>query len=177
MRLRRSTGKRNRWAMGLADNPALWLFIAALPVCFFVAWSDLAHMKIPNVAVAALVLIYAVIGALTLPLDSYLWQWTHLPVILILGMAANAAGALGAGDAKFLAAAAPFVAFWDLSLVLVLMCAALLFGVATHRIARASFGPRLAPDWQSWKSGRRFPMGFPLSMTLLGYLALVAASR
>ena len=163
--------------MAFAQNPELWLFIAAFPTCIYVVWSDLARMKIPNIAVLVLIATYAVVGFLVLPFDSFVWRWLHLPVVLVIGIAANAAGVLGAGDAKFMAAAAPFVALFDLSLVLVLLSGCLLIAVGTHRLAKASFGPRMAPHWASWRSGRKFPMGFPLAMTLLAYLVIVAASR
>ena len=33
---------------------------------------------------------------------------------------------------------------------------------------------RLAPDWQSWNTGKKFPMGFALGGTLAIYLGLGA---
>ena len=84
----------------------------------------------------------------------------------------NAIGALGAGDAKFAAAAAPFVALADLASLFYLFAGCLLSGYLIHRIVRASPLRRLVPDWESWESGRRFPMGLPLAATLILYLAL-----
>ena len=66
------------------------------------------------------------------------WRWLNLLVVLLAGMALNAAGAVGAGDAKFAAAAAPFVAPTDAPEVAFLLAAALLLSWAGHRLARAS---------------------------------------
>lgn len=162
--------------MGTVPAAAAWLLAGALPVCLWVAWSDLARMKIPNKAVMALVLVFALIGALTLPLADWGWRWTHLGVMLLAGMALNAAGAMGAGDAKFIAAAAPFIALSDAGILLALLAGTFLAAYAVHRIARATALRRLAPNWQSWEAGRRFPMGFPLAATLCLYLARAATA-
>lgn len=135
------------------------------------------RMKIPNVAVYTLAISYAVLGLLALPFTDYLWGWSHLVVVLVFGILFNAAGAIGAGDAKFMAAAAPMIALEDLRLVIVLFAACLLAGYATHRLARISPIRKMTPEWESWTTGKRFPMGFPLSMTLLFYLLYVAVYR
>lgn len=160
--------------MGVEALAARWFLPFVLPICFYVAFTDLRSMKITNKAVGALVIVFAIGGALLYPLDAYLWRWLHLVVVLVAGVALNAAGALGAGDAKFMAAAAPFVALADLSAVLMLLAAAMLSGYVAHRLARMSPLRRLAPHWESWEAGKRFPMGFPLGAALATYLGLVA---
>jgi prepilin peptidase CpaA len=104
------------------------------------------------------------------------WRCTHLVVVLLVGMALNAASLIGAGDAKFAAAAAPFVALSDWRTLLWLYPLTLLACWLLHRIARATAGPRLAPDWLSWSSGKRFPMGVAIGATLLAYLGICAAA-
>ncbi|MFN3663307.1 prepilin peptidase [Yoonia sp.] len=163
--------------MGLTAYAAFWFLPAVIPIAIYVAWSDLKRMKIPNVAVVTLVISFAILGLIALPFSQYLWHWSHLVIILLLGIVLNAAGVMGAGDAKFMAGAAPFVAVADLQLILALFAACLLAGFATHRIVKHSPLRGLVPDWQSWSSGKRFPMGFPLAMTLLFYLFLVAFYR
>ncbi|MHA6344473.1 prepilin peptidase [Roseivivax sp. CAU 1761] len=160
--------------MEIPAPAALGLFLATLPVCFWVAWSDLARMKIPNAAVLALVALYALAGPLLLPPGPWSWGWLQLALLLAAGIALNAAGALGAGDAKFAAAAAAYVQPGDLGLVMALFAATLLAAYLAHRGARATPLRRLAPHWESWHSGRRFPMGLPLAGTLALYLALGA---
>jgi prepilin peptidase CpaA len=44
-----------------------------------------------------------------------------------------------------------------------------------HRAFRAIPAVRrAAPDWQSWTAGKKFPMGVPLALSLVLYLALAA---
>jgi hypothetical protein len=77
-------------------------------------------------------------------------------------------------DAKFAAAAAPFVMVDDLATLAWIFVASVFAGFFAHRIAKHSPLRKLVPDWESWTSGRRFPMGLPLGMTLVGYLVLAA---
>lgn len=155
--------------MALTAYAASLYLLAVIPIGFFVAYSDLSRMKIPNIAVGALVASYSVLGLIALPFDIYLWQWLHLVVMLIIGIILNALGAMGAGDAKFIAAAAPMVMIGDLQLIMFLFAACLVAGYVTHRIAMHSPLRNAVPHWESWQSGKRFPMGFPLAMTMIFY--------
>lgn len=157
--------------MALTGQAALWFLPFALPISIWVAWSDMKFLKIPNVAVLALVAVFLIIGLIALPFDEYAWRWLHLVVILVIGFALNVIGSIGAGDAKFAAAMAPFVALGDLRILLFLFAAVLLAAVLTHRLFRrsASFRAR-TPDWLSWTKPD-FPMGFALGGTLVFYLA------
>ncbi len=153
---------------------ALWFLPFATPIAIWVAWSDMARMKIPNKAVMALVAVFAVVGLVALPLPDYGWRWTHLAVVLAIGFIANAAGLLGAGDAKFAAAMAPFVLRDDLVLFGYLFAAVLLAGFAIHRLARRVPALRArAPDWESWER-KDFPMGLCLGAALVFYLLIGA---
>lgn len=163
--------------MELTASAAYWFLPAVIPIAVYVSWSDMSAMKIPNKAVMALVLAYAVLGIFAFPFQVYLWQWVHLFVALVIGILLNAARVMGAGDAKFIAGAAPMLALGDLRLIMILFASCLLAGYAAHRIAKYAGLRRLVPEWQSWQSGKRFPMGFPLSMTLLFYLLLIAIYR
>ncbi len=153
---------------------ALWFLPFVLPVCLWVAWSDLRIMKIPNRAVLALVVIYLVIGLIALPLPDYGWRLTHLAVLLAVGLVANAAGLMGAGDAKFIAAAGPFVALPDAGKAALILAITLLAGLLTHRIVRVSPLRRLAPGWASWQARGKFPMGLALGPALALSLGLAA---
>ena len=153
---------------------SLWLLVFATPIALFVAWSDLKSMRIPNLSVLALILVYAVVGALTLPLGVWAWSWAHFGVVLILGFVLNMTGGFGAGDAKFAAAMAPFVALGDLRLFLVLLSAVVIAAFIAHRAARSIGAVRRAtPDWASW-TRREFPFGLALGPALIFYLALAA---
>lgn len=156
--------------MATPSLAAGWFLIVALPICFWVAWSDLARMKIPNAAVLALLAGFAVIGPFVLELPDYGWRWVHFVVLLLLGMGANAVGAMGAGDAKFIAGAAPYVALADLTQMIWILAATAIAGFAIHRLAMRLGVDRLTPNWVSWSAGNRFPMGFPLAVALAFYL-------
>ncbi|MBZ8117681.1 prepilin peptidase [Roseovarius sp. LXJ103] len=158
--------------MFLSSTAALWFFPLVLPICIWVAWNDMAAMKIPNKAVVALVVVYLIVGLIALPLDLYAWRLVHLVVVLLAGIAINAAGLVGAGDAKFAAAAAPFIAIGDLQLLGLIFAANLLAGYTAHRIAKYTPLRQLAPDWESWDRGKKFPMGLCLGGTLAIYLGL-----
>jgi prepilin peptidase CpaA len=160
-------------ALGTPPGAALWLLIPAVPVGLYIAFTDMKSMRIPNHAVVALVVGFALFGLIGLPFSDWAWRWTHLAVILVAGMVLNALGALGAGDAKFAAAAAPFIARSDWQETAFIFAGFLLAAWAAHRLARATLAG-LAPDWQSWTTGKRFPMGLALGPTLIAYLALCA---
>lgn len=160
--------------MEIEATAALWFLPFVVPVCLYVAWSDLATMKIPNKANLALAGIFLAVGLLALPLEDYAWRLAQLGLVLLAGILLNAAGVMGAGDAKFLAAAAPFVAPGDALTLLFLFSAVLLVAFVAHRTARATPLRALAPDWESWVRKRDFPMGLALGPTLIAYLALGA---
>lgn len=131
--------------MDLSPTTAMWLLPAALPISVFCAWNDMREMKIPNVTVMALFLGFAVLGLFAFGFPQYMWQWSHLVVVLIVGFVLNAAGVMGAGDAKFAAAAAPFVALGDWQLLMWVFAACIFAGFVTHRIAKHSPLRRLVP--------------------------------
>ena len=82
---------------------------------------------------------------------------------------------MGAGDAKFIAAAAPMIHLGDLRYLAALFAATILAAFVAHRIGKHTPLRRLAPDWISWDSGSRFPMGLALAGTLGIYLGLGVA--
>lgn len=160
--------------MNLSASAAFIFVIPAVLIGIWVAWNDMKFMKIPNLAVLALAAVFVVLGPIALPFDTYLWQLSHLPMVLLVGFVLNLAGAVGAGDAKFAAAMAPFFATGDLRLVMALAAAILLGAFAAHRgMGLIPAFRRAAGDWQSWQR-HDFPMGLALSGVLIFYLALAA---
>ncbi len=151
---------------------ALWFLPFAGPIALWVALSDMKTMKIPNRAVLALVLVFAIVGPLALPFEIWLWRWVHLASVLGVGFVLSITGMIGAGDAKFAAAMAPFVALADLGGFLLLFSALLLATFVIHRTARMVPAlRRAAPNWESWARDE-FPMGLALGSGLLCYLFL-----
>lgn len=161
--------------MTITAFSAGWFLPFVLPLCFYVAFTDLARMKITNQTVIALALVFVVVGPFVLPsFEVYLWRLAQLAAMLVLGLLLNAIRAMGAGDAKFIAAAAPFVAPGDLRLIMALLAASLLAAFTTHRLVRATRLRDLAPHWTSWDQDKKFPMGLALGMALALYLILGA---
>ena len=157
-----------------SSDAAFWLLLGALPIAAWVIWTDLATMKIPNKAVLALMAVFAVVGLATLPLATWAWAWAHLAVVLVIGFVLNLTGGFGAGDAKFAAAMAPFVALGDLGSFLLLLSVLAILTFVLHRLARQVPALRAAtPDWVSWQR-RDFPFGIALAPSLIVYLALAA---
>ena len=160
--------------MHIDATAALILAIPAIPLSLFTCWSDMRGMRIPNGTVLMLTGAFVVLGPFLMPFDTYLWRLSHLVVMLLAGILANAGGLIGAGDAKFVAAAAPYVAIDDLRFVIALYAATVVAAFLTHRAARNSGLRRLAPEWESWTRGKDFPMGLALGGTLSAYLILGA---
>lgn len=147
----------------------------AAAIGFWVTWSDLAQMRISNKASLALLAVFLVVGPFVLPLGDWGWRWAHVAVVLVAGFVLNAGGILGGGDAKFLAAMAPFVALPDAAFFMILLATTMVASYVGHRLIRAMpVARRLAPDWKSWDAGKKFPLGVPLALSLVLYLALAA---
>ncbi|SFE57654.1 prepilin peptidase CpaA [Sulfitobacter brevis] len=158
--------------MALSAATALWFLPFVLPICLYVAFTDMAQMRITNQAVVALALVFIVLGVFILPFETYLWRLSGLVIVLVVGMVLNFAGALGAGDAKFAAAAAPYIPIGDLRFVLALFTAVLLAAAIAHRGIKRTPLRQLAPHWESWAQTKKFPMGLALGPTLAIYLIL-----
>ena len=160
--------------MAIAPQAAMIFLPLALAIGIWVAWNDMKFMKIPNMAVLALFGVFVVLGPIALPFEEYLWRYLHVVVILVLGFVANLLRLMGAGDAKFLAAMAPFFDRGDANVLLPVFTGVILAAFVTHRMFRALPAIRRAyPDWESWTHAK-FPMGLALSGVLILYLGLGA---
>ena len=159
--------------MSLTFSEAAWFLPFVVPICIWVAWSDLREMRIPNVAVLALAGVFLIGGLLLLPFDTYLWRLAQLGGVLLVGFVVSSLGLVGAGDAKFAAAMAPFIAAGDALFFLMLFSLVLIGSWLTHRGAsRVPAVRRATPDWVSWDRGKLFPMGVALAGALAIYLVL-----
>lgn len=159
--------------MSLTFGEAAWFLPFVVPICIWVAWSDLREMRIPNVAVLALAGVFLIGGLLLLPFDTYLWRLAQLGGVLLVGFVVSSLGLVGAGDAKFAAAMAPFIAAGDALFFLMLFSLVLIGSWLTHRGAsRVPAVRRATPDWVSWDRGKLFPMGVALAGALAIYLVL-----
>lgn len=151
---------------------AAWFLPFVLPIVIWVSWSDMATMKIPNKAVMALLLVFVIIGLIALPFNEYLWRYAHFAVVLAIGFVLSALNLVGAGDAKFAAAMAPFVALPDGMKFMYVLGATVIAAFLLHRWARRTSAVRdRYPNWESW-TRREFPMGFALAPALMFYLLI-----
>lgn len=159
--------------LSLTTIEALWFLPLALPICIWVALSDLRQMRIPNMAVLALTGVFLVTGLFALPMDAYLWRLAALGVVLLAGFVITSLGLVGAGDSKFAAAMAPFIAPGDYLFFLALFSLVLIGSWITHRSAgRVPAVRRATAHWSSWEQGKLFPMGVALAGSLIIYLAM-----
>jgi prepilin peptidase CpaA len=166
-------------SLSLTFTEALWFLPLVLPICVWVALSDLRQMRIPNTSVLALTGVFLVIGLVLVfglgvwTIETYLWRLAALGVVLVIGFVITSLGLVGAGDAKFAAAMAPFVAPGDGVFFLLLFALVLIGSWLMHRIAgRIPVFRRATADWASWDQGKLFPMGVALAGALAIYLAL-----
>lgn len=162
------------FGLALPADTALWFLPLAGAVSLWVAYNDMRYMKIPNLAVLALAAAFVVTAPFALPLADIPVHFLAGVVTLVAGFVANLARLIGAGDAKFAAAMALFVAPGDYISLMMLFCGVLLAAFASHRILRAV--PVVRGQVGHWASVDRadFPMGLALGGTLLVYLAMAA---
>lgn len=159
--------------MAHSYSQAIWLLILVTPLCLWVAWSDMATMKITNKLVYITFAAFVVAGAIVLPFDAYMWRFLNIVLVLAVGFGLNAAGLVGGGDAKFAAAAAGFIAPADSGTLLMIFAVTLVGAYATHRIfSKLSFVRSVTPNWQSWQEKKDFPMGLALGGTLIIYFVV-----
>jgi prepilin peptidase CpaA len=159
--------------LSLTFTQAIWFLPLALPICVWVAMTDLREMRIPNVAVLALTAVFLAAGLIVLPLGEYGVRLIQLVVVLLAGFVITSMGLAGAGDSKFAAAMAPFVAPGDYLFFLLLFSLVLIGSWVTHRGAgRVPVLRRATADWASWDQGKLFPMGVALAGALVIYLAM-----
>ncbi|SLN46319.1 Type IV leader peptidase family protein [Roseivivax jejudonensis] len=148
-----------------------WLTAAPLGLLLaLAALSDLRWMRIPNALVLATVALFAVTHAPCLETADLVWRVAVALVIVLTGLAAFAAGLVGAGDVKFLAALSLFVPADDWVLFLFMLGVGLLLAVALTLGLR-----RVAADPGShWKvladEAGRLPAGVGLGLAGWGFL-------
>ncbi|MBK6467605.1 MAG: prepilin peptidase [Rhodobacter sp.] len=141
-----------------------------LPIAIWVAWSDMARMKIPNKAVLAMAALWPLLGWLVFPWQLWLMGFAIMAIVLLAGFIGNAAGLFGAGDAKFAAAMAPIFTAGDPMFIAMLYAVCSLAAFAVHRgLRQVPAVRRMTPEWKSW-THNKFPMGLALASMVVIYL-------
>ncbi len=148
-----------------------WVFLPfVLPVAGWVAWSDMARMKIPNKAVLAMAALWPLLGWIVFPWQLWLMGFLIMAIVLAITFVGNLAGLFGAGDAKFAAAMAPVFTAGDPMFIAMLYAVCSLAAFAAHRTLRSIPAVRAAaPEWKSW-THNKFPMGLALASMVVLYL-------
>ncbi|MDZ7906473.1 MAG: prepilin peptidase [Cypionkella sp.] len=158
----------------MAPLAAALLLPFTLSIGIWVAWSDMKFMKIPNTAVLTLAAVWLVVGLAVNPFSMWTTGLALGAILLVIGFFAATVGFVGAGDAKFIAAMAPFFVQSNPRFVLVLAAAVLLGAFAAHRLGGKIPALRAqVPDWESWVRAD-FPMGLALAGILNIYMLFVA---
>lgn len=159
---------------------AAWFLPFVIPITLWVSWTDFTTMKIPNKAVLALLAVFVVVGLFALPLDEYLWRYAHFAVMLVIGFLLTVLIGFGAGDSKFAAAMAPFIALPDLGFFAFILSITTFVVLVLHSLMRytPSLRNRL-PDWESFTIDadrpfmkRKFPFGLGLAPALAAYMLI-----
>lgn len=149
--------------------------LAVLPLSLYAAQSDLRTMTIPNWISIALIVAFIIIAVFVLPFETVLWRLGAGAAMLVLGFVLNAMRVMGGGDAKYLAAITPYIAFQDVASFMFIFSISLLGTLLLHRIAMRIKPIRRATEgWASWEAGRNFPMGISIAAAIVVYLALKA---
>lgn len=164
------------FSVSLTAQQALIFLPFVLPICLWAIVTDLKHMLIKNYAVLAMMAGFVVLGAFAFPTwGEYFWRYAHFAAILTVGFLLwmLPGSGFGAGDAKFAAALAPFVAASDWAVFLMLLSITSIVGVIAHRVAkRVPVIVNATPEWQSWQEKQMFPWGVSLATALILYLLL-----
>ena len=172
----------------MSAQTAMWLLPCVLPVALYIVWTDLRSMRISNRSVLVLFGVFVVVGPFAFGLPEYFYQLLQAPVVLVLGMLLWGLRLMGGGDAKLLAAMAPYILLADVVAVLWIFVAASIGGLVTHSLFRFTPLHRLVPDWASWSARKgnlrggflgidiAFPKGLVLGMTLVFYLIMAVVS-
>ena len=161
------------------DTTAVWLaFAGMVPLMLAVIVSDLKRMKIPNMVVLGVILLFLVTGIWGLPLDVFAWRIAHGMIALVLGflLFSVAGGSVGAGDLKLIAALTPFIPGSALSTVLFLFAVAGLSLLVVHQLVRLATRRR-ATGWKAFDQAVYLPAGVALGVTMIAYMGIELAAR
>lgn len=161
--------------LAITPMQAIVFGLLTFPITLWVVWTDLVSMKIRNEAVIAMLVIFVVAGVLLLPLEDYAWRYVHFAVVLVVCFVLSATIGMGAGDAKYIAAVAPFVALPDVGGIAILYAiwsVVLLLGMFLAR--RSATLRRAKPDWIWFADERKgyVPFGLALAPTVTSYFVL-----
>ena len=148
----------------------LWIAAAGtIPLLSWAIWLDLTALCIPNWLVGGVLGVFLVAGLVALPLDLFAWRLGQGVLLLAIGFGLFSVGVLGGGDAKLVAALAPFVPWVDVGHVMALFAiiaiVTLMLFVLTRRVVRNRH-----TGWDALDQDVNFPMALAIAPTMILYL-------
>ncbi|MEL6959727.1 MAG: prepilin peptidase [Pseudomonadota bacterium] len=153
--------------MAIDFSPAWFL----APLLAATVLYDLRFMRLPNVLALCFVAVFlgSAIGAAEW--TDLLWPVSVALLVLLGGMAANAAGFVGGGDVKVTAALLLSVPTDQLLSFAFLLCCTTFGGIVCLLLLRRAIG---RPDsaWKALRPGERYPLGVSIGSAGLILLAL-----
>ncbi len=153
--------------------PSYILLLPAIPICIWVAWSDMKFMRIPNIACYALFISFLIMGPLIFGMQEYGIRIAQGIVMLIAGFFITGIGLVGGGDSKFAAAMLPYIALSDIFPFLFIIGIMSFISIALHKLVGVTPGLKnYIKDWDSWNAHGMFPFGVTLAGSLVAYLLL-----
>jgi prepilin peptidase CpaA len=130
-------------------------------------------MIIPNRLNIRFFLTFLVVGLLCLPLPDYGLRVAMAALVLAVTFGLNAIGLMGGGDAKYLAAVAPYIAPADWFLYVQFVAFLGIGALLAHMLARRVPALRnLAPHWLSWQKKGKVSYALALGGATVWYLVL-----
>ncbi|WP_371154793.1 prepilin peptidase [Jannaschia sp. 2305UL9-9] len=165
--------------LAITQTQGLIFGLLTLPITLWVIYTDLTEQKIKNKAVLAMLAVFVVAGIFLMPLEDYAWRYAHFAIALAIGFVLSMVG-IGAGDVKYAASVAPFVALPDLQAVGVLYIGWSVILIVGILIAwRIPALRRAYPDWvwfgEAGKGRKsKIPLGLALAPAASSYFLLGA---
>ena len=162
----------------METTPLIVAFAAMVPLMFYIMYSDLRSLRIPNWSVLAVLGIFVVTGLWSLPLETFLWRLAHGAIVLVIGFALYAlfSAKIGAGDIKLITVLVPFVAGGHALFVLLVYAVLTFAALMVHRLIRAYLRGRKT-GWIAFDQQIYFPVGLILGLTILLYLGIEVINR
>ena len=132
-----------------------------VPLLLAVILYDLRFMKLPNRLAILFVILFLATAPVSMPLDVMGWRIGIAIALLLVGMAANAAGLLGGGDVKILSAFALFIPRQDLLSFTYILCLCMIVGIIGLLLLRRVLDGR-GNTWRGLQKSGRYPMGISI---------------
>lgn len=126
-----------------------------------VIWCDLKFMRLPNLLVLMLVVVFAATVTWKLPLAVLGARVGVALAVLVLGAMANAAKLLGGGDVKVLAALVLFFPREQLLAFAFTLCICMIVGIVALVMLRRILRGKGA-TWRGLQEGARYQMGLSI---------------